>query len=123
MHDINEYKLRKKNRNRKTKIEEIKREQFLSKIKQTFWAVQVSYESQLKKSQQQGIQDRRRNKDYLYLKKVRDENGTATTGSKVMKIAAKRKRLMRDEEALEAKQFANTESSILAVAIITSSES
>ena len=37
LHDIDEYKLR-KNRNRKTKTEETNRDQFLCKMKQTFWA-------------------------------------------------------------------------------------
>ena len=40
-----------------------------------------------------------------------------------MKLAAKRKRSMRDKEALEAKRFASTESSMFAEAIITSSQS
>ena len=40
-----------------------------------------------------------------------------------MKLAAKRKQLMRNKEALEIKRFASTESSMFAVAIITSSES
>ena len=40
-----------------------------------------------------------------------------------MKLAAKRKRSMRDNEALETKRFANTESSMFAVAIIISSDS
>ena len=53
LHDIDEYKLRKKNKNRKTKTKETKKYQFLCKMKQTFWAVQPSYESQLKKWQQQ----------------------------------------------------------------------
>ena len=55
--------------------------------------------------------------------KVRDENRTATNGSKTMKPAAKKKQSMRDKKALEAKRFSNTESSMFAVAIITSSES
>ena len=38
-HDIDKYKLQKKIRNRKTKTEETKRDQFLCKMKQTFWAV------------------------------------------------------------------------------------
>ena len=46
------------------------RDQFLCKMKQTFWAVQPSYESQLKKWQQQEIQDKRHKEDYLYLEKV-----------------------------------------------------
>ena len=123
LHDIDEYKLRKKNRNGKTKTEETKRDQFLCKMKQTFWAIQPSYESQLRKWQQQDIQDKRHKEDYLYLEKVRGENRTATIGSKDMKLVAKRKRSMRDKEALEAKRFASTESSMFAVAIITSSES
>ena len=69
------------------------------------------------------MQDRRHKEDYLYLEKVRDENRTATIGSKAKKLAAKRKRSMRDKKALEAERFANTESSKFAVAIITSSES
>ena len=97
LHDIDEYKLRKKNRNRKTKTEETKRDQFLCKMKQTFWAVQPSNNSQLKKWQQQEIQDKRHKEDYLYLEKVRGENRTATIGSKDMKLAAKRKRSMRDK--------------------------
>ena len=82
-----------------------------------------SYESQLKKWQQQEKQDKRHKEDYLYLEKVRGENRTATIESKDMKLAAKRKRLMKDKEALETKRFASTESSMFAVAIITSSES
>ena len=38
-------------------------------MKQTFWAVQPSYESQLKKTQQQEIQDQRHKEDYFNWKK------------------------------------------------------
>ena len=59
----------------------------------------------------------------MYVEKVRDENRTATIGSKAMKVAAKRKRSRRDKKALEVKRFANSESSMFAVSISTSSES
>ena len=56
--NIDKHKLRKMNKNRKIKTEASEREHFLFKMKQTFWAVQPSYESQMKKSQQQEIQGR-----------------------------------------------------------------
>ena len=65
LHDVDEYKLR-KNRNRKSKLEETKREQFLSKSEKTFWAVQPNYELQLKKWQQKDKSDKRHEEDWLY---------------------------------------------------------
>ena len=119
--DVDEYKLRKENRNRKTK--ETKRQQFLSKMEQTFWAVQPTYELQLKTWQQQEKCDQRHKEDWLYLEGVRGSNRTNTLGSKDKKLAAKRKRFMRDQQVLEAKRSANSESSTFATATIISCES
>ena len=83
LHHVDEYKRRKSHRNRKTKAEETNREGFISQMKQTFWAVQPSYESQLQKWKQQEKGDQRHKEDWLYLEKVRGESRTATLGNKI----------------------------------------
>ena len=125
LHHVDEYKRRKSHRNRKTKAEETNREGFISQMKQTFWAVQPSYESQLQKWKQQEKGDQRHKEDWLYLEKVRGESRTATLGNKDMKLAAKRRRSQRDDQALKAKPSAKSSSSLFptATATMTSSES
>ena len=62
--DVNIYKLRKKNRNRKTKTEVTKRDQFLENMKQTFRAIQPGFEARLQKWQQEEKHDKRHKEDY-----------------------------------------------------------
>ena len=57
--DVEEYKLRKKNRNKTSENEQKKRANFLTTIKQTFWVVQPDYEMLVYELRDKGNQNER----------------------------------------------------------------
>ena len=102
LHDVDEYKLRRKkpkNKNRRNQKSAISL-QDETNILGSSTELRISIEE----IKQQEIQDRRHKEDYLYLEKVCDENRTATIGSKRRIICILKKFVMKTElPPLEAK--------------------
>ena len=80
-HIIENFKLRKRLRQRSS-LEEVKRRnEFLESLKYTFWVVQPDYENKLKDQYIKGNSNQRQTEDWLYLEGVRGMNRKGTLGS------------------------------------------
>ena len=119
--DVAEYKLRKMNRSKTTHAVENQRNIFLSKIRNTFWVVQLDYEAQLNQLQQQDKRDARYKEGWLYLEAVRGKNRKATLGSRDKKLVERRKRSFETQNSIETKQLALSKSTHLSFTATLSS--
>ena len=104
-HIIENFKLRKRLRQRSS-LEEVKRRnEFLESLKYTFWVVQPDYENKLKDQYIKGNSNQRQTEDWLYLEGVRGMNRKGTLGSLDTNLEKRKKRAFSDKQAFEARKL------------------